>query len=67
MLEFVRMVTTWYAHIDRLSTPALERLFRNGPKLVKLFGWLNPGSTREGEGAAEREDVDSLLGTEAVD
>src|SRR5206468_7482674 len=47
MLEFVRMVTTWYGQIDRLSTPGLERLFRNGPKLVKLFGWLDAGRGRE--------------------
>lgn len=47
MLEFVRMVTTWYAHIDRLSTSALERLFRDGSKLVRLFGLVSPGGTRE--------------------
>jgi DNA-binding transcriptional regulator GbsR (MarR family) len=41
MLDFVRMVTLWYSHIDQLSPPALERLFRNGPKLVKLFGLLD--------------------------
>src|SRR5947209_18638794 len=38
MLEFVRMVTSWYGHIDRLSTPALQRLFRGGAKLANLFG-----------------------------
>jgi DNA-binding transcriptional regulator GbsR (MarR family) len=38
MLEFVRMVTVWYSQIDRLSTPALQRLFRGGAKLAKLFG-----------------------------
>lgn len=37
MLEFCRMVTTWYSQIDRLSTPALLRLFRGGMKLAKLF------------------------------
>ena len=47
MLEFVRMVTIWYGHIDHLSTPALERLFRNGPRLVKLFGWLSGGHGHE--------------------
>ena len=30
MLEFTRMVTTWYSHIDNLSTPSLLRLFRGG-------------------------------------
>ena len=30
MLEFTKMVTTWYSHIDSLSTPALLRLFRGG-------------------------------------
>ena len=28
MLEFTRMVTTWYSQIDNLSTPSLLRLFR---------------------------------------
>jgi DNA-binding transcriptional regulator GbsR (MarR family) len=46
MLDFVRLITTWYGHIDRLSTPGLERLFRDGPRLVKLFGWLDPGRAR---------------------
>jgi DNA-binding transcriptional regulator GbsR (MarR family) len=64
MLEFVRMVTIWYGHIDRLSTPALERLFKNGPKLVKLFGWLNPGSPRK---PGDREEADSLQGMEAAE
>ncbi|MDB5351104.1 MAG: putative transcriptional regulator [Planctomycetota bacterium] len=38
MLEFVRMVTVWYSQMDRLNTPALQRLFRGGAKLAKLFG-----------------------------
>ena len=38
MLEFTRMVTIWYSQIDRLQTPALRILFRNGARLVKLFG-----------------------------
>lgn len=37
MLEFTRMVTTWYGHIDNLSTPALLRLFRGGSMLAKVF------------------------------
>jgi DNA-binding transcriptional regulator GbsR (MarR family) len=38
MLEFTKMVTTWYSHIDNLSTPALWRLFRGGAALAKVFG-----------------------------
>jgi DNA-binding transcriptional regulator GbsR (MarR family) len=38
MLEFTRMVTTWYSHVDNLSTPALLRLFRGGVVLAKVFG-----------------------------
>jgi hypothetical protein len=38
MLEFTRMVTIWYSQIDHLSTPALQRLFRGGARLAKLFG-----------------------------
>jgi DNA-binding transcriptional regulator GbsR (MarR family) len=38
MLEFTRMVTIWYSQIDRLSTPSLQRFFKGGAKLIKLFG-----------------------------
>jgi hypothetical protein len=38
MLDFTRMVTTWYGYIDNLSTPALQRLFRGGAMLAKVFG-----------------------------
>jgi len=46
MLEFTKMVTLWYSQIDRLSTPALQRLFRGGAKLAKLFGGsaVTPGT-----------------------
>ncbi len=37
MLEFTRMVTAWYSHIENLSTPALMRLFRGGAMLAKVF------------------------------
>lgn len=53
MLEFCRMVTGWYSQIDRLSTPALLRLFRGGAKLAKLFtmatGGAAPGGNEEAE------------------
>ena len=38
MLEFTKMVTTWYGHIDSLSTTSLLRLFRGGSLLAKVFG-----------------------------
>ncbi len=60
MLEFVRMVTLWYGHIDRLSTSALERLFRNGSRLVKLFGWISPGQDRDPATPDDVEAVESL-------
>src|SRR3954462_6982653 len=47
MREFTRMVTAWYSQMDRLSTHALERLFRDGSKLVRLFGMIGPGGSRE--------------------
>jgi len=37
MLEFTRMVTSWYGHIDHLSTTAMYRLFRGGALLSKVF------------------------------
>jgi DNA-binding transcriptional regulator GbsR (MarR family) len=67
MLEFVRMVTTWYGQIDRLSTPALERLFRDGSRLVKLFGWLNPGPGRDVAACVEPEESGSLQESETTD
>jgi DNA-binding transcriptional regulator GbsR (MarR family) len=42
MLEFTRMVTAWYSQIDRLPTPALQRLFRGGAKLAKFFASGSP-------------------------
>ena len=50
MLEFTRMVTLWYSQIDRLSTPALQRFFKGGAKLIKLFG----GAGAAAGGAAPR-------------
>lgn len=38
MLDFTRMLTIWYSQVDRLPTPALQRLFRAGAKIAKLFG-----------------------------
>jgi DNA-binding transcriptional regulator GbsR (MarR family) len=52
MLEFTRMVTTWYSQIDRLSTPALQRLFRGGARLAKLFGMGTPGDAEQAEAEA---------------
>jgi DNA-binding transcriptional regulator GbsR (MarR family) len=42
MLEFTRMVTMWYSHVDDLSTAALWRLFRGGALLAKVFGKIAP-------------------------
>ncbi len=50
MHEFTRMVTTWYSQIDRLSTPALQRLFRGGAKLANIFG-LGSSASEESEPA----------------
>jgi DNA-binding transcriptional regulator GbsR (MarR family) len=46
MLEFIRMLTIWYSQVDRLSTPALQRLFRGGARLAKFFG-AGPGAPTE--------------------
>lgn len=37
MLDFTRMLTEWYGHIEGLSRPALSRLFRGGAILSKMF------------------------------
>ncbi len=38
MLEFTQIITAWYSQVDRLPTSALQRLFRAGGRLAKLFG-----------------------------
>jgi DNA-binding transcriptional regulator GbsR (MarR family) len=52
MLEFTRMVTAWYSQIDRLSTPALQRLFRGGAKLANLFGLAGSTASETAEAGA---------------
>jgi DNA-binding transcriptional regulator GbsR (MarR family) len=45
MLEFTRMVTVFYGHIDRLPPSALQALFRGGATLSRLFGRPSPART----------------------
>ncbi|MDX2039151.1 MAG: helix-turn-helix domain-containing protein [Isosphaeraceae bacterium] len=68
MLEFTRMVTLWYSQIDRLSTPALERLFRGGAKIAMLFGKLAGGaeSSAPASPARAESDVERRIEEEAV-
>jgi DNA-binding transcriptional regulator GbsR (MarR family) len=47
MLEFTKMVTTWYSHVDNLSTPSLLRLFRGGAMLAKLFSQAGLGKKKK--------------------
>jgi DNA-binding transcriptional regulator GbsR (MarR family) len=49
MLEFTRMVTIWYSQIDRLSTPGLQRFFRAGVKLAKMFGLVGGSESKASE------------------
>lgn len=53
MLEFTRMVTMFYSHIDRLPTPALQALFKGGATLSRLFGPVRPATGS----ASDRETV----------
>jgi DNA-binding transcriptional regulator GbsR (MarR family) len=46
MLEFTKMVTQWYGYIDNLSTSSLERLFRGGAMLAKVFGRSSHSSAK---------------------
>lgn len=58
MLEFVRMVTSWYSQIERLPTKSLERLFHAGAKLASMFGPLTGGAkTRSGSGEIQEPSV----------
>jgi DNA-binding transcriptional regulator GbsR (MarR family) len=60
MLEFTKMVTTWYSHIDSLSTPALLRLFRGGAALAKIFG---RGKMRRRKITADQEKAGAAAGS----
>jgi DNA-binding transcriptional regulator GbsR (MarR family) len=53
MLDFTKMVTQWYSHVDHLSTPALLRLFRGGAMLAKVFG--RRGADKERAARADQE------------
>jgi DNA-binding transcriptional regulator GbsR (MarR family) len=53
MLEFTRMVTAWYGHIDHLSTTSLYRLFRGGSILSRVFGRSGKGNAGEKAAIAE--------------
>ncbi|WP_231749241.1 GbsR/MarR family transcriptional regulator [Tautonia plasticadhaerens] len=55
MLDFTRMVTVFYSHIDRLPTPALQALFRGGSTLARVFG--GPGTPRRPDPSREAETV----------
>ncbi len=55
MLEFTRMLTAWYSQIDRLSTPALQRLFRGGVLLANLFKAPTPPAEDSEPSAAPAE------------
>ncbi len=44
MLDFTRMLTEWYSHIEGLSRPALARLFRGGAILAKMFSGSSKSS-----------------------
>jgi DNA-binding transcriptional regulator GbsR (MarR family) len=56
MLEFTRMVTNWYSHIDNLSTSSLQRLFRGGTMIAKLF---SRGRARGTKPDGEREKAEA--------
>jgi DNA-binding transcriptional regulator GbsR (MarR family) len=58
MLTFCQMVTAWYSQIDRLSTPALLRLFRGGAKLAKLFSAVG-GAGKDAVGDPDSEPAEA--------
>src|SRR5262245_43339573 len=59
MLEFTKMVTTWYSQVDHLSTPALLRLFRGGALLAKIFGRVK-GRRKKRVGEPEKAEAGSM-------
>ncbi len=56
MLEFIRMVTEWYSHIDNLPTPAMQRLFRGGTMIAKLFSF----SSKKGKIGFDEADLEAF-------
>jgi DNA-binding transcriptional regulator GbsR (MarR family) len=60
MLEFTRMVTGWYSHVDNLSTPALLRLFQGGAVLAKVFA---RGKLRKTKAATGQEKAGAAAGS----
>jgi len=60
MLEFTRMVTTWYSQIDNLSTPALLRLFRGGSLLAKVFGKCRARKNKVASGNQEKAEAGTM-------
>lgn len=73
MLEFIRMLTEWYSHIEHLPTSSMLRLFRGGAMVAKLFsmgakkrrklGFEDEDSVPETESEAEADD--ETLATES--
>lgn len=55
MLEFTRMVTSWYGHIDHLSTASMYRLFQGGALLSKVFDRINPARAKKSSGSGSKE------------
>jgi DNA-binding transcriptional regulator GbsR (MarR family) len=52
MLEFTRLVSSFYGHLERLPTPAMHALFRGGAALSRVFG---PSRAEDrGEASADR-------------
>ncbi len=62
MLDFTRMLSDWYAHIERMPTPALLRLFKGGTILAKLVGAVPSGKHAE-DGALVRKDKPRARGS----
>jgi DNA-binding transcriptional regulator GbsR (MarR family) len=60
MLDFTRMVTHWYSHVDHLSTSALLRLFRGGAMLAKVFGRHGRGKKKGAPADSQKAEAGSL-------
>jgi DNA-binding transcriptional regulator GbsR (MarR family) len=49
MLEFTRMLSTWYGQLEHMSTPSLLRLFRSGSRLAKMLGYSGEPTKTDAE------------------
>jgi DNA-binding transcriptional regulator GbsR (MarR family) len=60
MLEFLKLLSVWYGHIDQLSNSALKRLLESGATLLTFFSKLGRSKSNENGDQLEPAPVGAL-------